>query len=189
MDDEALDTQSDVQVPGTETQAPTRSLSVNARRLFFDQVIKQTRSAVGSDWADFQARPQSYLLKVYYENERVHFEVALDGIRDLIEVALHFEDGPVSSAAYLHFFDQRIVEIKHALGAELELERWTASWGRLYYMIPLSPFDAAKAKQTASLLARLIDSLQPLVVEANVPHERVTEQRTGPWRTWRRSRR
>src|SRR5215218_7247339 len=188
MEDADLDAQSNDQPGMSATSPPPRSLSVNARRVFFDQVIKLTRSAVGSDWTDFQAAPQSYLLKVYFENERVHFEVALDGTRDLIEIGLHFEDGPVSSAAYLQFFDQRIVELKHSLGADLELERWTASWGRLYYLIPLTPFDAAKAKQTTALLAGLIDALQPLIVAANVPRERVSEPRTGPWRTWRRSR-
>lgn len=188
MDDLDHDAPSDVQPTGSGEPGSPKTLSVSARRLFFDQVTKHTRSMVGSDWADFLARPQSYLLKVHFENERVHYEVALHGMLELVEVGLHFEDGPVSSAAYLQFFDRRIVELKHTLGADLELERWTSSWGRLYYMIPLIPLDAAKAKRTATLLAGLIATLQPLVIEANVPHERVSEQRTGPWRTWRRSR-
>ena len=72
------------------------------------------------------------LLKVHYGNERIHFEVWADGNRGFLEIGLHFEDGPASTAAYLAFFDARIVEIKHLLGAEVELERWTASWGHLF---------------------------------------------------------
>jgi len=187
MDDDNSDDAAIHQLSGTEV-SPTRSaLSVPSRRQYFDRVTNQTRDGVGADLADFVARPQSYLLKIHFDNERVHYEVALHDSRDVIEVGLHFEDGPVSSAAYLQYFDTRIVELKHQLGAELELERWTASWGRLYYLIPLRPLDAARAKQTSELLVRLIGAIQPLVVSAQVPAERAAEQRTGPWRSWRRS--
>lgn len=188
MDDLNRDSPSESQSAEAFAPDPRTTLSVTARRAFFDQVTRQTRSLVGAEWTDLLTRPQSYLLKVHFENERVHYEVALHASLDLIEVGLHFEDGPISSTAYLHFFDQRIVELKHTLGAELELERWTASWGRLYYMIPLLPLDAAKATQAASLLSGLITTLQPLVTEANVAPERAAEPRSGPWRTWRRSR-
>ena len=59
----------------------------------------------------------------------------------MIEVGLHFEDGPVSTAAYLAYFDAHIVERKHELGPELELERWTPSWGRIYELVPLTRLD------------------------------------------------
>lgn len=163
-------------------------LTTSARNDFFDRVVESTRSKLPTYLANFSARRQAFLLKVFYENERVHFEVALHGSRDLIEVGLHFEDGPVSSAAFLQFFDRRIVELKHGLGADLELERWTASWGRLFYLVPLERFDARKAEECAVLLSRLIAALQPLVEEADVPPERVAETRSGPWRSWRRSR-
>ena len=44
-------------------------------------------------------------------------------------------------AAYLAFFDARILEIKHVLGAQCELERWTTSWGHLFESLPLPRLD------------------------------------------------
>jgi hypothetical protein len=151
---------------------PTVALT---RRAFFDRVVAGVRSDVTPALSGFQARAYGHLLKIHYDNERVHYEVWPDSHRGTIEVGLHFEDGPVSTAAYLHYFDARIVELKHRLGAEVELERWTASWGHVYYLLPLSPLDGAKARQTATLLADLIDVLQPLVQDAAVPRERVDE--------------
>jgi hypothetical protein len=151
---------------------PASSLS---RRTFFDRVIAGVRSEIKPDLKDFHARSHGHLLKIHYDNERVHYEVWPDSHRGTIEIGLHFEDGPVSTAAYLRFFDARIVEIKHLLGAEIELERWTVSWGHIYYLIPLAPLDGAKARESASLLARLIDVLEPLVREAAVSRERVDQ--------------
>jgi hypothetical protein len=145
------------------------------RRTFFDRVIAGVRSEITPDLKDFHARSHGHLLKIYYDNERVHYEVWPDSHRGRIEVGLHFEDGPVSTAAYLRYFDARIVELKHRLGSEVELERWTVSWGHLYYLVPLAPFDLAKAKRTVALLATLIDVLEPLVREASVPRERVDQ--------------
>jgi hypothetical protein len=143
-----------------------------SRRAYFDRVVSGTRGEVAPDFRGFHARAFGHLLKLHFENERVHYEVWPDSRRGTIEIGLHFEDGPVSTAAYLRFFDARIVELKHRLGPEVELERWTVSWGHIYYLIPLLPLDAAKARQTVKLLVTLIDVLQPLVQEASVPPER-----------------
>ena len=109
------------------------------------------------------------LLKIDYGNDRVHFEVWVDPLRDRIEIGLHFEDGPLSTAAYLAFFDARIVEIKHQLGAYVELERWTPSWGHMFESVPLAPLDAALAESAARRLAAQIALLQPMVEEAAIP--------------------
>jgi len=149
--------------------------SALSRRAFFDRVVAGVRSEVASELNGFRVQPYGHLLKLHYDNERVHYEVWPDSNRGTIEIGLHFEDGPVSTAAYLRYFDARIVELKHRLGAEVELERWTVSWGHLYYLVPLAPFDLAKAKRTVTLLATLIDVLEPLVREASVPRERVDQ--------------
>jgi hypothetical protein len=146
-----------------------------SRRTFFDRVVAGVRGGVAPDLQDFHVRSHGYLVKIHYDNERVHYEVWPDSHRGTIEIGLHFEDGPASTAAFLRFFDERIVELKHQLGVELELERWTVSWGHIYYLIPLVPLDGAKARESAGLLARLIDVLEPLVREAAVSRERVDQ--------------
>jgi hypothetical protein len=103
---------------------------------------------------------------------------------------LHFEDGPVSTAAYLAFFDARIVELKHELGPEVELERWTASWGHLYELTPLTRLDRDLVDQIVERLASFISVLQPMVVAAAIAPERAAapSEPRGPWRKWRRGR-
>jgi hypothetical protein len=151
--------------------------SALTRRTFFDRVVAGVRVEVAPELSGFRFQAYGHLLKLHYDNERIHYEVWPDSRTGQIEVGLHFEDGPVSTAAYLRYFDARIVELKHRLGAEVELERWTVSWGHLYYLLPLAPFDQAKANRTTALLASLISVLEPLVREASVPRERVDQPR------------
>ena len=160
------------------------------RRDFFADVIDQLRLLLPTDLTNFAHRATMNLVKVYYGNERIHYEAWTDGARGTIEIGLHFEDGPLSTAAYLTHFDHHIVELKHTLGPQLELERWTTSWGHLYELAPLTTLTAATVDHTARRLAALITTLQPLVEAAGIAAERSvqsTEPR-GPWRKWRRGR-
>ncbi len=119
------------------------------------------------DTTDLQARRTMNLLKVHFNaNYRIHYEVMISAQQGLVELGLHFEDGPESTARLLAYFDQFIVEIKHDLGAEVELERWTRSWGHIYEIWPLEPLTPAFARRMGQRLAELIDRLQPLLDEA-----------------------
>lgn len=159
---------------------------------FFAALIERLRAVLPPERAGFRHRSNTSLLKVDYGNERVHYEVWTDGQRGQIEVGLHFEDGPVSTAAYLAFFDAHIVELKHELGAGCDLERWTPSWGHLYELHPLGRLDGKTVDRIARRLAALITALQPLVEAAGVPAERAAQAQSGevrgPWRSWRRGR-
>ncbi|HEU0114500.1 MAG TPA: hypothetical protein VFQ80_07485 [Thermomicrobiales bacterium] len=167
--------------------APPSSAGLT-RRDFFAAVVDGLRPLLPPALANFSHHANPMLLKVFFANERVHYEVATHAHLDLLEIGLHFEDGPVSTAAYLAWFDRQIVEIKHDLGPELELERWTATWGRLYEMRPLGRLDRRFAGATAQRLAALVAGLQPLVVAAAVAPERSAQpaESRGPWRHWRR---
>jgi hypothetical protein len=129
------------------------------------------------------------LLKLDYGNDRIHYEVWTDGARGRVEIGLHFEDGPASTMSYLTFFDQRIVEIKHLLGPQIELERWTTSWGHLFESEQLGRLDPRFAETVARRLAAHIAILQPMVEEAAIPPAQrdVAPGERGPWR--RRARR
>ncbi len=158
------------------------------RRDFFAEVVVELRRLLPQELARFRQRANSSLLKLDFGNERVHYEVWADSMRQQIEIGLHFEDGPVSTAAYLALFDTHIVEIKHHLGAEIELERWTASWGHLFAIMPLARLDARLVDEVARRLAALIEVTHPLVAASAIPPERSAEpaERRGPWRKWRR---
>jgi hypothetical protein len=123
------------------------------------------------------------LVKIYYGNERVHYEVMSSSSRQSMEIGLHFEDGAVSTAAYLAYFDQYIVELKDQLGTTIELERWTESWGHVFEIEPVTKFTENQCARTARRLAQLISVLQPLVDAAGIPageHTSPSEHR-GRW--------
>ena len=160
------------------------------RRDFFADVVVRLRALLPEELAAFEHRATINLVKLFYGNERIHYEVWTDGARGQIEIGLHFEDGPLSTASYLVHFDRHIVELKHALGPQIELERWTSSWGHLYELVPLSTLTAATVERTARRLAEMVTTLQPLVEAAGVAPERAVQAQApgsrGPWRRWRR---
>ncbi|HZG66386.1 MAG TPA: hypothetical protein VEZ12_06560 [Herpetosiphonaceae bacterium] len=154
------------------------------RRDFFAVIVADARAALPAELADFHHRANSMLLKLDYGHDRIHYEVWADGLRGRLEIGLHFEDGQTSTAAYLAYFDARIVEIKHLLGPQIELERWTASWGHLFESEPLARLDRHFAEIVARRLAAQIAVLQPMVEEAAVPREvrDATPESRGRWR-------
>lgn len=149
--------------------APSREIASLNRRDFFTAIVDEVRKTLPAELGEFRHRANTMLLKVDYGNDRIHYEVWTDGARRRVEIGLHFEDGPASTLAYLAYFDARIVEIKHALGPHVELERWTASWGHLFESVPLDRLDRTFAMRVAARLAAQIALLQPLVVEAAIP--------------------
>jgi hypothetical protein len=155
------------------------------RREFFAAVVAQVRETLPPDLAGFRHRANTMLLKLDYGNERVHYEVWTDSGRGRIEIGLHFEDGPASTAAYLAYFDARIVEIKHLLGPQIDLERWTLSWGHLFESAPLSPLDRRFAHEVGERLVAQITVLQPMVVAAAVPAGS-HDPSANPRRRWRK---
>ena len=149
-------------------------IGVAVRRRFFAAIVTHLRGSLPEELRRFAHRGDFNLMKIWWDNPRVHFEVVIDQRIDRIEVGLHLEDGPASTIAYLRALDARVVELKHELGHHFELERWTTSWGRLYELLPLETIDERTGKQIAHRVERLISVLQPIVFDAGVPSERST---------------
>jgi hypothetical protein len=160
-----------------------RSSNLN-RRDFFAAIVADAQANLPPELARFRQRVNPMLLKLDYGNDRIHYEVWPDGARGRVEIGLHFEDGPASTMAYLAFFGQRIVEIKHHLGPQIELERWTTSWGHLFESEQLGRLDRRFAEAVARRLTAQIAILQPMVEEAAIPPAQrdVTPGERGRWR-------
>jgi len=158
------------------------------RQDFLTAVVDRLRHELPEELAEFHVKSMGSLIKIYYGNERVHFEVMTSSSRQSMEIGLHFEDGAVSTAAYLAYFDRYIVELKHQLGATIELERWTESWGHIYEIEPIAKLTDFQMNRTAKRLAELIAVLQPLVDAAGIPSERATAttEYRGRWSRRRR---
>ena len=155
------------------------------RREFFHDVVAHTRAALPGDLASFQTYATMNLVKLHYGQPRLHYEVWTNARDNHIEIGLHFEDGPESTEALIGFFDRHIVEIKHELGPDVELERWTPSWGHLFTLLPYQPLTEDLAQEVGKRLARMIAVLQPLLDEASAQVRLSRGQEAGSRRTRR----
>jgi hypothetical protein len=138
------------------------------RSAFFQDIARYLRAELPPELRGFELRQTPFLMKLYYQNERVHFEVWVDSLRQQIEIGLDFEDGAASTAAYLAYFDGHIVEIKEQIGPEVELERWTRTWGHFVEVYPIAPLNPERAIMIADRMVIFMTVLQPLIEEANV---------------------
>ncbi len=141
--------------------------AVMTRREFFGIVVETVLAALPAERQDVAHRQTMNLLKMHWgANYRVHYEAMIDSERGWLEVGLHFEDGPASTERLLRYFDTYVLEIKHRLGVEVELERWTQSWGHCYELLPLEPLSAELARTVATRLLAFMNLLQPLLDDA-----------------------
>ncbi len=160
----------------------TTRAATYTRSAFFEDIIQQLRAELPPELSQFHIRNYSSLIKLFYENERVHFEVWVDSIRSQIEIGLDFEDGAESTAAYLAYFDKRIVEIKARTGPALELERWTKSWGHFVEVYPIEPFERETARMIGDRMVVFMTTLQPMIEEAEIPAGTHITTGGGFWR-------
>jgi hypothetical protein len=147
-------------------------ISVHARKAFFAGIIRELRSGLPAEYQGFRHRGDFNLMKIWFSHYRIHYEVVIDQQIGKIEIGLHFEDGPASTLAFLALLDTRILEIKDLLGPEVELERWTQSWGRLYELRPLLELNDAVTRSCGQRLSELITHLQPIVDSSGIRLER-----------------
>lgn len=155
---------------------PRSSIPMHQRKAFFSGIIEGLSQYLPAELKDFRHRGGDFsLIKIWYDHYRVHYEVALDQQIGKIEIGLHFEDGPASSLQYLALFDAQILEIKDRLGVDVELERWTQSWARIYELRPLTTLDDNMLRTCIERLARFIIEFQPIVAGANIQLERPGE--------------
>ncbi len=137
-----------------------------SRATFFDGIVTTLRRELPEEYRAFRTRRFGHLLKIYYEHERVHYEVWVDTRRQQIELGLHLEESPASTLLILQELDRHILEIKDILGSDVEFGRWTQSWGHLIENRPLGVLDAAERTAVADRLRLYIETLQPLLDDA-----------------------
>ncbi len=148
------------------TKATARPATMT-RRDFFSDVLEAVRGSLPPDRQEFEARQTMNLLKISYgANYRIHYEAWVNAERGYVELGLHFEDGPASTERLLRHFEANIFELKDLLGAGIELERWTQSWGHIFEMHPIEPLTSSFAERLAARIALQIIVLQPILDEA-----------------------
>jgi hypothetical protein len=149
----------------TSRTSSTSSTAIT-RREFFAAVRDRLRDRLPNRLAAFRDHTSHRQMQIYYQRPKLHYEIWTNGRDQHIEIGLHFEEGPDSTVELIRFFDRHILEIKHALGPEVELERWTNSWGRIFQLLPYQPLTENLAIEVADRTVNMVLVLQPLLDEA-----------------------
>lgn len=135
------------------------------RREFFAAVRDHVQERLPEHLSAFRVQVSHRQMKLYYHRHRLHYEVWTNGRDQHIEIGLHFEEGPEMTEWLIRHFDRYILEIKHELGPQVELERWTNSWGRIFQLLPYQPLTEELAADVGDRLYGMISVLQPLLEE------------------------
>ncbi len=145
---------------------------------FLRLVAETTRAQLPTRLRRFSGRSRFTLIQLFYDRRTLHYEVWVRGKERLIEIGLHFESDRATNSQLLDYFSTRAFEIKAELGDQMDIEQWTASWTRVHQLMPYQQLDQATARAVAERLARMIETLQPMLEQARVP-TRSAKSRTG----------
>ncbi len=104
------------------------------------------------------------MLKVWYGNRALHFEISWRPKLGQIELGLHFEADPLTNARLLGAMRERSALIERRLGVAARLEEWDRGWTRIWEQLPSDGDDVVGA--VAPRLAAYITTLEPLLVAA-----------------------
>jgi hypothetical protein len=108
-------------------------------------------------------------LQLHYGDQRVHFELQPRSAHRSLEIGLHFEGAVEVNDAWASLIAARAPEILGELGADWELEVWTASWRRLHRVYAIEALNPAFGREVSAELSRAVRLLGP-VVAAGLAH-------------------
>ncbi len=97
-------------------------------RQFLELVAETASGAL--DGEKPQIRLRSSLVQLYFESQSQHYEVWLRRPVGLLELGLHFEGPLEENLRRIDCLIESMPEIVGALGPQVDLEEWTATWSR-----------------------------------------------------------
>ncbi len=130
-------------------------------------LVEKTRKQLPRTLRNLEARSFFSIVKISYQNPKLHYEVWVRGQERLIEIGFHFEAAKEINDALLTYFQTRSIEIHAELGPRIEIERWTNSWSRVHEVVPYASLDVPLVELLATKLAKMITVLQPMLDEYN----------------------
>ncbi len=134
-------------------------------QLFQIALVEQTRKRLPRALRGFEPRSFFSIVKIFYRDPKIHYEVWVRGQERLIEIGLHLESDKATNDALRAYLDARSLEIHDQLGARIEIEQWTNAWSRVHEIAPYESLNAELAERLAAKLAKMIAVLQPMVEE------------------------
>jgi hypothetical protein len=157
---------------------------------FLDGIGQRLRRRLPPELGELHGQRRYSLLKLWYHEARLHYEVWPITGRALLEVGLHFEADAAVNHHLLTWFDPHMVELTATMDGAVELEPWTASWGHLFHVFPAPSLDPALQTTVVDWLARLVPLAEPLLRSGLATAGPLTtvERQPRDWEAWRRRR-
>jgi hypothetical protein len=149
---------------------------------FLHGVRERTVARLPDELRGWRARVVYATLQAHYGNPRLHYEVWLVRKTARIEIGLHIEADHEASRAWAAYLAGFADELRAAIGPDVELEDWTASWCRLHVTVPLEPLSETLCDTVADRLAAIVAVTQPLLgdqVKSGAPAPAHPRRRPG----------
>lgn len=142
-------------------------------RAFFDQIDDEVRGMVGPALRNFNSERSGRLIKIWYSDPGVHFEVQIlsgtwaPGPDPCLEIGLHLESGDAERNDRIL---NRLIDERRIWGSRLEsaepakaLGPMSARWRRVSEVVDLPALDEDFAGEVAERFSCYITSLYPLI--------------------------
>ena len=131
---------------------------------FLEVVTDLVRMQLPPELQEFQVTHRmSTLLKLYYQQPAVHYEVWVQKRKGEIEVGLHFEGDADSNSRNLAVLAQQADAIESALGDNVEIASWDRGWTRAHETVPLVPLNDDFVVELSLKVSGMIRTLEPLL--------------------------
>jgi hypothetical protein len=158
---------------------------------FLNDIPVRLRQALPPTWQDVQSRKQAHLVKLWYAEPRLHYEVWPVAGRGIIEVGLHFEADADINKRLLDWFDPHMVALAATLDGAVELEQWTPSWGHIFHVFHAPVLDPTAQAAVVDWLARFIPEAEPILQAAlaEIGPVAVSARPGRDWTAWRQRQR
>ena len=131
---------------------------------FMRALPEAIRPKVSKRLRNFKVATRSWLVQLYFDDLRLHYEVLnLGERRKRLEIGLHFESQNRDlNTRLLGGMQAHLIEIKAKLGQSFEAEPWDKGWTKVYETIPLESFNAGYLEQVAARMAQVMNVLEPI---------------------------
>ncbi len=111
-------------------------------------------------------QPYRWLLQVYDQDKRVHYEVQRLTSRGVFEIGLHFESRSKQLNQHLlRGFSRYLFEIHARLGDSVVVEPWDKGWAKLYEVVPAEALTEAFQQRLGKRVADFICCVHPILQE------------------------
>ena len=131
---------------------------------FLQRFVDGLRSTLPDERRPFETRFMGGLVKVWYGNPAVHYELALRS-NGIMEVGLHFEADKQTNDRLLSYFSDQAIDVISQLGPQTDIEQWTETWGRVHQTVPFSTANDQLLAEAIKRMAAMITVLQPMLEE------------------------